>query len=176
MAVAPMDDPGKLVTLPRPGHADLTGSIKFGHKDLRNSLERASARETAMRVGLAAAARRMLDELDVRVGSWVTSIGAAHAREVARPDDDPEELALKADQSSVRCLDGQAEEAFREAIEEARAKRDTIGGTFEVRVTGLPPGLGSYTQPDLKLDGLLARALASIPAITAVELGDGGRN
>ncbi|MGE5048666.1 MAG: chorismate synthase, partial [Deltaproteobacteria bacterium] len=79
MSVGPSDDPGKLVTLPRPGHADLTGSIKFGHRDLRNSLERASARETAMRVALAAAARRLLDELDVRIGSWVTSIGSAHA-------------------------------------------------------------------------------------------------
>jgi chorismate synthase len=176
MAVEPVDDPGKLVTLPRPGHADLTGAIKFGHEDLRNSLERASARETAMRVALAAAARRMLDELDVRVGSWVTSIGASHAREVARPDDDPEELALKADQSSVRCLDPQAEEAFRYAIEQARAQRDTIGGTFEVRATGLVPGLGSYTQHDLRMDGLLARAMASIPAIKAVELGDGWRN
>jgi chorismate synthase len=176
MAVEPVDDPGKLVTLPRPGHADLTGAIKFGHEDLRNSLERASARETAMRVALAAAARRMLDELDVRVGSWVTSIGAAHAREMASPDDDPEELALKADQSSVRCLDPQAEEAFRYAIEQARAQRDTIGGTFEVRATGVVPGLGSYTQHDLRMDGLLARAMASIPAIKAVELGDGWRN
>jgi len=176
MAVEPVGDPGKLVTLPRPGHADLTGAIKFGHEDLRNSLERASARETAMRVALAAAARRMLDELDVRVGSWVTSIGAAHAREVAKPDDDPEELALKADQSSVRCLDPQAEEAFRSAIEQARAQRDTIGGTFEVRATGVVPGLGSYTQHDLRMDGLLARAMASIPAIKAVELGDGWRN
>jgi chorismate synthase len=176
MAVEPVDDPGKLVTLPRPGHADLTGAIKFGHEDLRNSLERASARETAMRVALAAAARRMLDELDVRVGSWVTSIGAAHAREVAKPDDDPQELALRADQSSVRCLDPQAEEAFRSAIEQARAQRDTIGGTFEVRATGVVPGLGSYTQHDLRMDGLLARAMASIPAIKAVELGDGWRN
>jgi chorismate synthase len=178
MAVGPTDgDKGKLVTLPRPGHADLTGSIKFGHRDLRNSLERASARETAMRVGLAAAARRLLDELDVRVGSWVTSIGSAKAREQTGRDffEDAEALALWADQSSVRCIDPEAEEAFRDAIEEARARRDTIGGTFEVRVTGLVAGLGSYTQNDLKLDGRLARALASIPAIKAVELGDGWR-
>ena len=179
MAVEPVAaaDAGKLVTLPRPGHADLTGSIKFGHRDLRNSLERASARETAMRVALAAAARRLLDELDVRVGSWVTSIGAARARDVSGllGIEEAEALALQADQSSVRCIDREAEESFREAIEEARARRDTIGGTFEVRVTGLVPGLGSYTQADLKLDGLLARALASIPAIKAVELGDGWR-
>ena len=177
MSVAPSDDPGKLVTLPRPGHADLTGSIKFGHRDLRNSLERASARETAMRVALAAAARRLLDELDVRIGSWVTSIGSAHARDVAGIEgaEDAEALALRADASSVRCLDPEADQAFRDQIEEARARRDTVGGTFEVRVTGLVPGLGSYTQGDLRLDGLLARALASIPAIKAVELGDGWR-
>ncbi|HZX92971.1 MAG TPA: chorismate synthase [Myxococcales bacterium] len=177
MAVGPTADPGKLVTLPRPGHADLTGSIKFGHRDLRNSLERASARETAMRVALAAAARRLLDELDVRVGSWVTSIGSAHARDVSGIEgmEDAEALALRADESSVRCIDREAEDSFRDQIEEARARRDTVGGTFEVRVTGLVPGLGSYTQGDLKLDGLLARALASIPAIKAVELGDGWR-
>ena len=178
MAIEPVEDPGKLVTLPRPGHADLTGSIKFGHRDLRNSLERASARETAMRVALAAAARRLLDELDVRVGSWVTSIGPAKARDVSGQlgIEDAEALSLQADVSPVRCIDPQAEEAFRYAIEEAQTRRDTIGGTFEVRVTGLVPGLGSYTQADLRLDGLLAQALASIPAIKAVELGDGWRN
>jgi chorismate synthase len=177
MAVAPVQDPGKLVTLPRPGHADLTGSIKFGHRDLRNSLERASARETAMRVALAAAARRMLEDLDVRVGSWVTSIGSARARDVSGllGLEDAEALALQADASDVRCIDREADEAFRYQIEEARTRRDTVGGTFEVRVTGLVPGLGSYTQADLRLDGLLARALASIPAIKAVELGDGWR-
>ncbi|MGZ6144255.1 MAG: chorismate synthase, partial [Myxococcales bacterium] len=180
MAVEPVADEaarGKLVTLPRPGHADLTGSIKFGHEDLRNSLERASARETAMRVALAAAARRLLDELDVRVGSWVTSIGAARARDVSGllGIEDAEALALQADQSPVRCIDPQAEEGLCYAIEEAQSRRDTVGGTFEVRVTGLVPGLGSYTQADLRLDGLLARALASIPAIKAVELGDGWR-
>ena len=178
MAVEPVADPGKLVTLPRPGHADLTGSIKFGHEDLRNSLERASARETAMRVALGAAVRRLLDELDVRVGSWVTAIGAAHARDLdlVEASEDAEALALRADASPVRALDGQAEEAFKVAIEEAQARRDTVGGIFEVRVTGLVAGLGSYAQHDLRLDGLLARALASIPAIKAVELGDGWQN
>jgi chorismate synthase len=182
MAVEPVADPGREVSLPRPGHADLTGAIKFGHRDLRNSLERASARETAMRVALAAAARRVLDELDVRVGSFVTSIGSAHARPELPAGtrdlaiEDADELALRADQSSVRALDPAADEAFRAQIEEAQTRRDTVGGTFEVRVTGVPPGVGSYTQHDLKLDGILARALASIPAVKAVELGDGFRN
>jgi chorismate synthase len=182
MAVEPVADPGREVSLPRPGHADLTGAIKFGHRDLRNSLERASARETAMRVALAAAARRVLEELDVRVGSFVTSIGSAHARPELPGGvrdlaiEDADELALRADQSSVRALDPAADEAFRAQIEEAQTRRDTVGGTFEVRVTGVPPGVGSYTQHDLKLDGILARALASIPAIKAVELGDGFRN
>jgi len=182
MAVEPVADPGREVSLPRPGHADLTGAIKFGHRDLRNSLERASARETAMRVALAAAVRRLLDELDVRVGSFVTSIGTAHARAGIPPGltdlavEDADELGLRADRSTVRALDAAADEAFRVQIEEAQKQRDTVGGTFEVRVTGLPPGLGSYTQHDLRLDGLLAHALASIPAIKAVELGDGWRN
>jgi chorismate synthase len=177
MAVGPADEKGKTVSLPRPGHADLTGSIKFGHRDLRNSLERASARETAMRVGLAAAARRLLDALDIRVGSWVTSIGAERASEVSGHDavEDAEALALLADKSPVRCLDPMAEGKFRDVIEEAQARRDTVGGTFEVRVTGLVPGLGSYTQQDLRMDGRLARALASIPAIKAIELGEGFR-
>ena len=177
-AIDSAEERGPEVSLPRPGHADLTGSIKFGHKDLRNSLERASARETAMRVALAAAARRLLDELDVRVGSYVTSIGNAEARPVEQlglPLGDAEELALRADASEVRCLDIEAEALLRAQIEQAQKRRDTVGGTFEVRVTGLPPGLGSYAQADLKLDGILARALASIPAIKAVELGDGIR-
>ena len=181
MAVEPAEERGNEVTLPRPGHADLTGAIKFGHRDLRNSLERASARETAMRVALAAAVRRALDELDVRVGSFVASIGEAHA--TGPPPDlrdlfeeDADALALLADRSSVRALSPRDDEAFRVQIERAQQERDTVGGTFEVRVTGLPPGLGTYTQHDLRLDGLLARALASIPAIKAVELGDGFRN
>jgi chorismate synthase len=181
MAVEPADERGNEVSLPRPGHADLTGAIKFGHRDLRNSLERASARETAMRVALAAAVRRALDELDVRVGSFVTSIGEAHATEPPESvrdlfEEDADALALVADKSSVRALSPRDDEAFRVQIERAQQERDTVGGTFEVRVTGLPPGVGSYAQHDLRLDGLLARALASIPAIKAVELGDGFRN
>ncbi len=186
MAVEPVEDAaarGPEVSLPRPGHADLTGAIKFGHRDLRNSLERASARETAMRVALGAAARRLLSELDVRVGSYVTAIGAAHARtaeELGGPHadmamEDAEALALQADASPVRCLDRVMEARLVAEIERAQHERDTVGGAFEVRVTGLPPGVGSYAQADLRLDGALARAIACVPALKAAELGDGLR-
>ncbi|MBS2021220.1 MAG: chorismate synthase [Deltaproteobacteria bacterium] len=184
MAVGPVDDAearGKEVSLPRPGHADLAGAIKFGHRDLRNSLERASARETAMRVALGAAARRLLDALDIRVGSFVRSIGDAHAQPLttlsaelqALAEDDAQALAEVADASEIRALDAESSTKLCAVVDAARSKRDTVGGTFEVRVTGLPAGLGSYTQNDLKLDGKLARALACIHAIKAVELGDG---
>jgi chorismate synthase len=189
MAIAPLSvesgeaEHGKEVSLPRPGHADLAGAIKFGHRDLRNSLERASARETAMRVALGAVARRLLDELDVRVGSFVTSIGHARARDVLEldpalrllADEDAEALSLRADASEIRGLDPESDAALCAVVDEARKRRDTVGGTFEVRATGVPPGLGSYGQRDLKLDGALAEALACIHAIKAVELGDGWR-
>src|SRR5256714_8396410 len=110
MAVEPVPDPGKLVSLPRPGHADLTGAMKFGHRDLRNSLERASARETAMRVGLAAAARRLLDAFDVRIGSWVTSIGSAKARDVSGLEgvEGAEARAPQGGASPGGCIDPEA--------------------------------------------------------------------
>jgi chorismate synthase len=189
MAPGPIDDAearGKEVSLPRPGHADATGAIKFGHRDLRNSLERASARETAMRVALGAAARRMLDELDISVGSFVLSIGPARARTpeelallpggeqiAALLHEDAQGLADLADQSEVRCLSAEDTEKLTAEIVAAQRSRDTVGGIFEVRVTGLPPGVGTFTQSDLRLDGRLARALAAVQAIKAVEIGDG---
>jgi chorismate synthase len=194
MSVAPVDDAtlrGKEVSLPRPGHADLSGAIKFGHRDLRNSLERASARETAMRVALGAVARRLLDALDIRVGSQVLSIGVVQARTIDEmiaaggeaaalgknlallSREDAQGLADQADLSEIRCVDKESESRLTDQVDAARKKRDTVGGVFEVRVTGVPPGLGSYAQSDQRLDGALARALASIPAIKAIELGDG---
>lgn len=167
------------VTVPRPGHADLAGALKYGHTDdLRNVLERASARETAMRVALGAAARTFLRNLGVSVGSYVRSIGGVEAvaawdaqPELARTD--AESLALRADLSEVRALDVDSTRQLVQAIDDARKRRDTLGGVVEVLVTGLPPGLGSHVQWDRKLDGRLARALLSIPAIKAVEIGDG---
>lgn len=167
------------VTVPRPGHADLAGGLKYGHtSDLRNVLERASARETAMRVALGAAARTLLREFGIGIGSYVRSIGgvdAASAKDVAPSlfHEDAEGLALRADRFATRTVDQDSSDRLVAAIDEARRKRDTVGGVVEVVVTGLPIGLGSHVHWDRKLDGRLARALLSIPAIKAVEVGDG---
>ncbi len=179
MQIAPGGPDEKPVTVPRPGHADLAGGIKYGHtSDLRNVLERASARETAMRVALGGAAKALLRELGIGVGSYVRSIGGAvgsGADEVAAAlaRDDAEALALLADRFETRALDRASSDRFVQAIDEARKRRDTLGGVVEVVVTGLPIGLGSHVQWDRKLDGRLAQALMSIPAIKAVEVGDG---
>ena len=167
------------VTVPRPGHADLAGALKYGQAaDLRDVLERASARETAMRVALGAAARALLGNLGIRVGSYVRSIGGIEAVDAAEAQPelyrhDAEALALLADESEVRALDPDSTQRLVERIQGAQRARDTLGGTVEVVATGVPPGLGSHVQWDRKLDGRIAQALLSIPAIKAVEVGDG---
>lgn len=167
------------VTVPRPGHADLAGALKYGHTDdLRNVLERASARETAMRVALGAVARGFLRNLGIRIGSYVRSIGGVEAVDAAESHphlyrNDAEALALLADESEVRTLDAASTERLKAVIDETRRNRDTVGGVIEIVATGVPAGLGSHVQWDRKLDGRLARALTSIPAIKAVEIGDG---
>jgi chorismate synthase len=167
------------VVVPRPGHADLAGGLKYGHtEDLRGVLERASARETAMRVALGGAARALLRELGIGVGSYVRAIGNVEGADAAKvaPElhrDDAEGLALLADGNETRAADESSSLRFVEAIDEARRRRDTVGGVIEVIATGMPVGLGSYAQWDRKLDGRIAAAFASIPAIKAVELGDG---
>lgn len=179
MQIGPAGPDPAAVTMPRPGHADLAGGLKYGHtSDLRNVLERASARETAMRVALGAAARTMLKNLGISVGSYVRSIGGIEAVRAAQaqPDlyrEDGEELGLLADRSEVRALDATSTAQLIARIDDARRSRDTLGGAVEVVATGVPPGLGSHVQWDRKLDGRLAQALASIPAIKAVEVGDG---
>jgi chorismate synthase len=155
--------------LPRPGHADLVGVLKYDRRDVRDILERASARETAARVACGAVAKRVLADFGVRIGSHVVSIGAVEAEEKAIP----EALNAAADASPVRCLDDAAAERMMAAIDDAKELGDTLGGIFEVVVTGLPVGLGSYVSWDLKLDGRLAGALMSVQAVKGVELGLG---
>ncbi|HEY3412442.1 MAG TPA: chorismate synthase [Armatimonadota bacterium] len=159
------------ITVPRPGHADLAGALKYDQRsDLRNVLERASARETAMRVAVGGVAKRLLSEFGVDIRGRVTRIGAV-------TDDTPAgpiaEWSERAENSEVRCLDPNAEAAMIASIDATRGDGDTLGGVFEVVAEGLPPGLGSHTQWDRKLDGSLARALMSIQAIKGVEIGLG---
>lgn len=156
--------------LPRPGHADLVGVFKYDRRDTRDILERASARETAARVACGAVARRFLAEFGIRVGSHVVSVGGIDAD---LPDPLPADLNAAVDDSPLRCLDEEATARIVEAIDAAKEAGDTLGGVFEVVATGVPVGLGSHVAWDAKLDGRLARAVMSIQAIKAVEIGDG---
>src|SRR5678815_1815820 len=181
MSPAPGGPDPRPVQVPRPGHTDLAGALKYGRTaDLRDILERASARETAMRVALGAAARALLRELGIQVGSHVRSIGTAEADDASAvaPEllrDDAEALALRADETETRALTAAGSDRMVQAIQEAQRRRDTLGGVIEVIATGVPPGLGSHVQADRKLDGRLGGALLSIQAIKAVEIGDGIR-
>jgi chorismate synthase len=173
-ADAPADAAGArrgAVTRPRPGHADLAGVAKFGRSDIRDVLERASARETAARVAAGAIARQLLATAGVRIASHVFRIGEA-ALPPSRVVSFMEAEAVP-DESPVRCVDRELEARMIAEIDAARAAGDTRGGAFEVISTGVPPGLGSYTQWDRKLDGRLAQALMSIPAIKGVGVGLG---
>ena len=167
---APGGNPKALrpVYLPRPGHADLAGVLKYDRRDARDVLERASARETAARVACGAVAKTLLRALGATVGSHVTRIGPVEARV---PSLRPADLNAAADASPVRTLDPEADAAMIEAIDEARQAGDTLGGCFEVVVRGLPVGLGSYVSWDRKLDGRLAQAVMSVHAVKGVEIG-----
>lgn len=158
------------VHLPRPGHADLVGVLKYRRDDARDILERASARETAARVAAGAVARRLLETLGVRIGSHVVRLGDVEAE---RPDSFPDDLNAAADASPLRTLDPAAEERMIRAVDAAGEAGDTLGGVFEVVATGLVAGLGSYVSWDRRLDGRLAGALMSIPAMKGVEIGMG---
>lgn len=164
------DEALRRVYLPRPGHADLVGMLKYDRADARDILERSSARETSARVAAGAVARRLLAELGVSIGSHVTRIGAEAAE---RPGEWPTDLNEAADASELRCLDRAAEDRMKEAIDAAREAGDTLGGEFEVIATGLPVGLGSHVSWDRRLDGRLAGALMSIQAMKGVEIGLG---
>ncbi|HWP28575.1 MAG TPA: chorismate synthase [Chloroflexota bacterium] len=158
------------ITVPRPGHADLAGALKFGHRDLRIVGERSSARETTARVAAGAVAKAFLGELGIRIYSHVVAIG-----EVTAPAYDLEwdELFARAEASEVRCADADTTERMKARIDAAKQAGESLGGIFEVAAVGVPPGLGSYTQWDRKLDGLLAQAILSINAIKGVEFGEG---
>lgn len=161
---------GRELTKPRPGHADLPGMLKYEFDDARNVLERASARETAARVAIAALAKALLDRVGVSVLSHVVQIGDARFD----PDRVPQPTDLESiDSSPVRCIDPKASAAMVSAIESAGSDGDSLGGVVEVIVHGLPPGIGSHVHWDRKLDGRLGGALMSVPAIKGVEFGRG---
>jgi chorismate synthase len=173
-AQPPIDATGidrPVVTRPRPGHADLAGVVKYGHDDIRNILERASARETAARVAVGAVARQLLRQLGTSIVSHVTAIGSVSVAEPLAVSF--EQADAIGDDSSLHCTDPAVEQRMIAEIDAAREAGDTMGGSFEVIAHGVPPGLGSHVQWDRKLDGRLAQALMSIPAIKAVGIGRG---
>jgi chorismate synthase len=169
MSPWPVDAEVEEVHTPRPGHADLAGLLKFGHADVRNVLERASARETAARVAAGALAKELLLTLGVTVHSHVVQIGSVTAP--ARDDLAVADFA-DVDQSPVRCLDPDAGEAMVAEIDRLRKANESLGGVFEVRAFGLVPGLGSHVSWEQRLDGRLARALVSIQAVKGVSVGE----
>ncbi|HUP89448.1 MAG TPA: chorismate synthase [Longimicrobiales bacterium] len=158
------------VHLPRPGHADLVGVLKYDRNDARDILERASARETTARVACGAIAKRLLREFGVTIGSHIVSMGDVVA---TVPDELPADLNAAADASPVRTLDRESEKRMIAAIDRAKETGDTLGGCFEVVARGLPPGIGSHVSWDRRLDGRLAQALMSIQAMKGVEVGLG---
>jgi len=162
------EEPRRRLVRPRPGHADLAGSLKYDRTDARDILERASARETAARVAAGAVCRRLLAEFGVEIGSHVIALGGVEAAPPARL---PVPLNPAADKSPVRCLDAAAEQAMIAKIDAAKAAGDTLGGVAEIVARGVVVGLGSHVSWDRKLDGRLAAALMSIPAVKAVGIG-----
>ncbi|GJL50286.1 MAG: chorismate synthase [Nitrospirales bacterium] len=159
----------RVVTRPRPGHADLVGAIKYGHRDIRNVLEKASARETAIRVAIGGVAKALLAQFDMRVVSYTTEIGRVKAPIAA----DPLSAYEQAELSQVRCHDSVAGDKMIELIRSAKHKGDSLGGVFEVVVTNPPIGLGTYAQWDRRLTARLAMAAMSIQAMKGVEIGMG---
>jgi chorismate synthase len=174
------------VTIPRPGHADFVGAVKYGYDDIRNAIERASARETAMRVACCTIIRKFLEDVGIFIGSHVVAIGSAEIDDrkgidrlitkYTKASCAAYKVTEEADKSEVRMLDESVAGKAIEEIRKARKKGDTLGGIFEVLVTGVPVGLGSYVQYDRKLDGQLAQAVMSIHAVKGVEIGSGFAN
>ena len=183
MAVESDGEAAEIITVPRPGHADYAGSVKYGFEDIRNTIERASARETAMRVACCTIVRKLLEEFGIFIGSHVLSIGTAKIVDrgsvermigkLTKASCGAYKVTEEADKSQVRILQKSVESKAVALIKEAKKLGDTLGGVFEVIATGAPIGLGSYVHYDRKLDGLLAQALMSIPAVKGVEIGPG---
>jgi chorismate synthase len=182
MSVDPVNEKTQKISIPRPGHADLVGVSKFNFNDIRNSIERSSARETASRVGAGTIARRLLEEFGIKIGSFVESIGGIY------PDNNfaqklfnnsissnfsAQLISDKSDKSSVRVLESQQEEKIIRKIKSAKKNGDTLGGTFLTFATGVPVGLGSFMNYDTKLDAEIAHSIMSINAVKAVEIGEG---
>jgi chorismate synthase len=167
MSVAPVEQEVDVVTRLRPGHADLAGAMKYDLDDVRNVLERASARETASRVAVGAVARKLLAEFDIGIYSHTICIGGHWAKKAGKVD------WAKVEKSPVRCADGKAEKAMLSAIDEAKKEGDTLGGVFEVVASGMPIGLGSHVHWERRLDGKMAQAMMSINAVKGVEIGAG---
>ncbi|RID89235.1 chorismate synthase [Peribacillus asahii] len=159
------------ITRPRPGHADLNGGIKYGHRDLRNVLERSSARETTVRVAAGAVAKKLLSLLGIEVASHVVEIGGIKANPA--PYESIQQLQEVTEASPVRCFDKEVEQQMMDAIDDAKKKGDSIGGIVEVIVEGMPVGVGSYVHYDRKLDAKLAAAIVGINAFKGVEIGLG---
>ncbi|MBI2847452.1 MAG: chorismate synthase [Chloroflexi bacterium] len=167
MSIGSVEGVVKPVTRLRPGHADMAGALKYGQQDVRNILERASARETAARVAVGAVARRFLQEMGIEIHSHTVAIGDIRAVERHPVDWGGVENSV------VRCADQDAEKKMIQTIEDAKGRGDTLGGVFEVMVTGVPVGLGSHVHWDRRLDGRIAQALMSINAVKGVEIGAG---
>ncbi|NUN10895.1 MAG: chorismate synthase [Ignavibacteriaceae bacterium] len=182
MSVSPLKNRAEKITIPRPGHADLTGTFKYNYDDIRNSIERSSARETAARVAVGAVAKILLNSFDISVGSFVESIGGIYPADSALKNMlqrfDPELMHIKdlsniADQSDVRVLEKKQEERIIRKIRQAKKNGDTLGGTMIVAAEGVPVGLGSFVHYDRRLDAAITFAIMSINAIKGVEIGAG---
>ena len=175
MGAEPMDEDAeevkRKISRPRPGHADLNGALKYGHRDMRNVLERSSARETTVRVAAGAVAKKLLSLLGIEVASHVVEIGGV--KSAVSTYESIQKLQEITEASPVRCLDPKAEKEMMNAIDTAKENGDSIGGIVEVIVEGMPAGVGSYVHYDRKLDGKLAAAICSINAFKGVEFGIG---
>ncbi|MDT3696809.1 MAG: chorismate synthase [Ignavibacterium sp.] len=182
MSVEPVDDKIQKVTIPRPGHADLVGISKYNFDDIRNSIERSSARETAARVAAGCFARKLLEEFGITIGSFVESIGGVYPEKPfteklfqnrLQKNFTAKTISDKADKSVVRVLENTQEEKIINKIKNAKKKGDTLGGTFVTVATGVPVGLGSFMNHDTKLDAEIAYSIMSVNAVKAVEVGEG---